>query len=115
MCFKDVNLCRSREGNGSPALTRPEVGSLSSGTFVGSRRREIRWVLRLVPKHHRLTPRPHPTLLGAPPAPLTPEPKKVLGHIGLEPAFFSLISSSSHLTPLLFFQKWTKCPGVTAL
>ena len=45
----------------------PEVGSPSSGTFAGSRRREIRWVLRLVPKQHRLTPRPRrPTVRGSP-------------------------------------------------
>lgn len=113
-CLRMLIYAEPGKRYGSSALTRPEVLSTSSCTFVGRGRGEIHWVLRLVPEH-RLTPRSPPTLSRAPPAPPTQEPKKVLSHIGLEPAFLSLISPSSHSTPLLFFQKWTKCPGVTAL
>lgn len=106
-CLRMLIYAEPGKRYGSSALTRPEVLSTSSCTFVGRGRREIQWVLRSVPEH-RLTPRSHPTLSRAPPAPPTPEPKKVLGHIGLEPAFFSLISPSSHSTPLLFFPEMNK-------
>lgn len=58
---------------------------------------------------------PSHSLSRAPAASSTPEPKTVLGHIGLEPASSHLISPSSHSTPLLFFQEREKCPRVTAL
>lgn len=64
----------------------PEVVSTSFCTFVGGRRREIQGYLgeplivssppSLIPLSIRGSPSLH-----------TPEPKKVLGHIGLESAF----------------------------
>lgn len=87
-------------------VSLPEMVSTASCTFVGRRRREIQRVSLMVPEPQS----PHPQVpfhsLSRPPATFcTPEPKKVLGHIGLESAFFSLISPSSYLTLLLSFQK----------
>lgn len=60
-------------------------------------------------------PVPIPLLGKCSPASHSPEPKKVLGHIGPEPAFFSLVPPSSHATLRHFFQKRAKCPRETAL
>lgn len=111
--YKNVNLCRTREqkcGCPSPKWCQQLPAPLLAGGG------KILQILLLVPEHQSPHPQvPSHSVSRAPAAFRMPEPKKVLGRTGLEPAFFSLISPSSPLTPLLFFQKWAKCPGVTAL
>lgn len=112
---KDVTSCRAGDRtHGSPSAPSPRwwqhlpAPLLAGGGegFSGS----FGWSLSVaspqVPSH---------SLSRAPPASHTPEPEKVLAHVGLEPAFVSLFSPCSHSAPLLFFQKWAKCPGVTVL
>lgn len=111
--YKDVNLCRTRErkcGCPSPRWCQQLPAPLRAGGG------KILQILLLVPEQRS----PHAQVPShsssrAPAASRTPAPKKMLGRTGLEPACFSLISPSLPLTPLLFFQEWAKCPGVTAL
>lgn len=67
-----------------------------------------------------------PPSIASPPGPIpllgkgsrashAPEPKKVLGPIGPEPASFSLVPPSAHATPPHFLQKRAKCPRAAAL
>lgn len=51
--FKDINLCKTR---GKIWVTLPEMVSTASCTFVGRGRREIQWVLLMVPEPQP----PHP-------------------------------------------------------
>lgn len=94
--FKDINLCKTR---GKIWVTLPEMVSTASCTFVGRGRREIQWVLLMVPEPQPPHPRDPFHSLSRPPATFrAPEPKKVLGHTALE----SVCLFQSHFSQLPF-------------